>query len=173
MQSNLTPATLLVRIGAITYDLFLLFAVGFTYVGLAILISLAFGLEVNQEHVRITSEGDLLTMQADEEFSPVLSGPLFQAGLAISFLLFYLGFWHFKSATLGMQTWRLKLVNNKGEKPSWSQLLIRSALGFFALVTFGLGYFWMLVDPEKLAFHDRFSKTRIIRMDKVAKKKRN
>ena len=165
------PASLVVRLGAFTYDLFLLFAVGFAYSALAYAIAIALGLEMDQEHVSITSEGDLFTMQADEEFRPALGGPLFQLGLVVSYLIFYLGFWHFKGATLGMQTWRLKLVSETGHKASWSQLLLRSLLGFLALAAFGLGYFWMLLDPKKLAFHDRFSKTRVIRLSKISKKK--
>ena len=154
--------------GALTYDLFLVFAVGFAYSGLIMAIALSMGLE--QEHVTIVSEGDLLMMQADEEFAPALSGPLFQAGLALTILLFYIGFWRFRDATLGMQTWRLKLVTESGDKPSISQYLFRAILGFISLAIVGLGYFWMLVDPQKITFHDRFSGTRVIQMEKPAKK---
>ena len=131
-------------------------------------IAMAMGLE--QEHVTIITEGDLLMMQADEEFAPALRGPLFQAGLGLSLLLFYIGFWHFRDATLGMQTWRLKLVTESGEKPGLAQYLLRAVLGFSALAIFGLGYFWMLFDPQKITFHDRFSKTRVVQLEKPSKK---
>ena len=163
------PASLLVRLGAFTYDLFLLFAVGFAYTALAFVIASVLGTDLGQENVSITEDGDTMTMQADESFAPALSGPIFQSGLAASYLLFYMGFWHFKSATLGMQTWRLRLVTENGGKPHWRQLLLRCFLGFFALAFAGIGYLWILVDPNKLALHDRFSKTRIIRMAKVKK----
>lgn len=163
-------AKLVPRLGALVYDLFLLFAVGFAYSALAMAIAVSLGIEIDQEHVSIVSEGDILMMQADEEFTPALSGPIFQSGLAITYLLFYLGFWQFRSATLGMQTWRLKLVTDSGEKPSLAQCLLRSVLGFLSLAVFGAGYLWMLFDPQKIAFHDRYSNTRIIRLEKSAKK---
>lgn len=166
--SQLPNASFLKRIGALTYDLFLVFAVGFAYSAVMMAIAMAMGLE--QEHVTIITEGDLLMMQADEEFGPALSGPLFQAGLGLTILLFYIGFWHFRDATLGMQTWRLKLVTESGEKPDLVQYLLRAVLGFISLVVFGLGYFWMLLDPKKITFHDRYSKTRIIQVEKPAKK---
>lgn len=169
-KPNLSVAKLVPRLGALVYDLFLLFAVGFAYSALAMAIALSLGMELDQEHVSLVSEGDILMMQADEEFRPAIGGPIFQSGLAITYLLFYLGFWKFRSATLGMQTWRLKLVSDCGEKPSLAQCLLRSVLGFLSLALFGIGYFWMLFDPEKIAFHDRYSNTRIIRLEKRAKK---
>lgn len=170
INPNLSLAKLVPRLGALVYDLFLLFAVGFAYSALAMAIAVSLGIELDQEHVSLVSEGDILMMQADEEFRPALGGPIFQSGLAITYLLFYLGFWKFRSATLGMQTWRLKLVSDSGEKPSLTQCLLRSVLGFLSLVLFGIGYVWMLFDPEKIAFHDRYSNTRIIRLEKRTKK---
>ena len=111
-RPNLPVAKLVPRLGALVYDLFLLFAVGFAYSALAMAIAVSLGIELDQDHISVVSEGDSLMMQAEEEFSPALSGPIFQSGLAITYLLFYLGFWKFRSATLGMQTWRLKLVSD-------------------------------------------------------------
>jgi len=31
----------------------------------------------------------------------------------------------------------------------------------------GLGYFWILIDPEKKAWHDRLSRTRLILTSKT------
>ena len=170
--SSHESASLWVRLGAFVYDLFLLFAMGFAYTAIAFVIASALGTDLGQENVSITEDGDIMTMQADENFGPALSGPIFQGGLVATYLLFYMGFWHFKSATLGMQTWRLRLVTENGEKPHWRQLLLRCFLGFFALAFVGIGYLWILVDKNKLALHDRFSKTRIVRMAKVKKVKK-
>lgn len=168
MQTTDFPnASLVKRLGALLYDLFLVFAVGFAYSAIVMAVAVSMGLE--QEHVTIVSEGDLLMMQADEEFGPAVSGFLFQIGLGVSLLLFYIGFWHFRDATLGMQTWRLKLVTSTGEKPDLMQYLLRAVLGFVSLAVCGLGYFWMLFDPQKLAFHDRYSGTRVIQLEKAKK----
>lgn len=166
-SSEFKNASFFKRLGALTYDIFLVFAVGFAYTAIMMAIAVAMGMQ--QEHVTIVSEGDLLMMQADEEFGPALNGWLFQAGLGITLLIFYIGFWHYRDATLGMQTWRLKLVTEQGTKPRIKQHLARAILGFFSLAFLGLGYFWILIDREKLAVHDRLSKTRIIQLDKAKK----
>lgn len=160
-QSEYRPAGLIVRLMALLYDLFLLFAVGFVYSGLVMIIVTALGAEATDLSLSTTEQG--VIMRADEGYQPLLHGPLFQIGLAATVLAFYLGFWRWRDATLGMQTWRLTLVTQDGKKPNMKQLWIRSLTGFLAFACFGLGYFYLLIDPQKRALHDRVSGTRVVR----------
>ena len=41
-----------------------------------------------------------------------------------------------------------------------------------SLLPFGLGFFWQLVDKERLAWHDRISKTRLIYYPRESNKKK-
>ncbi|MBT2969339.1 MAG: transporter [gamma proteobacterium symbiont of Ctena orbiculata] len=80
-------------------------------------------------------------------------------------LLFFTGFWTRGGQTLGMRAWRLKLIRFDGGDVSWGDALKRHLAALLSLLVFGLGFIWILVDPEKLAWHDRLSQTRLIIVD--------
>ena len=42
-------------------------------------------------------------------------GPLFQAAVYLQIGVFYIYFWRLKGQTLGMQVWKIKTVNDRGE----------------------------------------------------------
>jgi uncharacterized RDD family membrane protein YckC len=77
-------------------------------------------------------------------------------------LIFFTGFWVRGGQTLGMRAWRLKLERLDGGDISWSDALKRHLAALFSILVFGLGFIWILVDPQKLAWHDRMSKTRLV-----------
>jgi uncharacterized RDD family membrane protein YckC len=77
-------------------------------------------------------------------------------------LIFFAGFWTQGGQTLGMRVWRLKLVRIDGTEAGWSDALKRHFAALFSILIFGLGFFWMLFDPQKMTWHDRLSKTRLI-----------
>ena len=95
-----------------------------------------------------------------------LQGPLFQFGLYLEACLFYSYFWRLRGQTLGMQVWKIKLISPSLQTLSWQECFARL---FFALVSIsmlGLGFIWMLFDPDKLTWHDRASGTRVILLGK-------
>ncbi|RDH80838.1 MAG: RDD family protein [endosymbiont of Seepiophila jonesi] len=77
-------------------------------------------------------------------------------------LAFFTGFWAWGGQTLGMRAWRLRLVRADGGKPTWSDALKRHLAAIFSWLIFGLGFLWIFFDPEKLAWHDRMSGTRLV-----------
>ena len=96
-----------------------------------------------------------------------LQGPLFQFGLYFEACLFYSYFWRLRGQTLGMQVWKIKLVSPSLQTLSWQECFARL---FFALVSvsmLGLGFIWMLFDPDRLTWHDRASGTRVILLRKI------
>ena len=96
-----------------------------------------------------------------------LQGPLFQFGLYFEACLFYSYFWRLRGQTLGMQVWKIKLVSPSLQTLSWQECFARL---FFALVSvsmLGLGFIWMLFDPDKLTWHDRASGTRVVLLRKI------
>lgn len=82
--------------------------------------------------------------------------------LAVSFV-FFGWFWTHRGQTLGLRTWKLKVVRADGGDLTWRDALNRFALAIPSIGLAGLGLLWMLVDREGLAVHDRWSKTRVVR----------
>jgi len=81
--------------------------------------------------------------------------------LAISF--FYYGwFWTHGGQTLGMQTWKIKLVSNKQQNISWRQASIRMLAALASWLFIGLGFVWSLFNSKKQTWHDRLSDSFLI-----------
>ena len=74
--------------------------------------------------------------------------------------------WHRGGQTLGMRPWRLHVVDDDGGRPGWCALATRYAVGTVSLLIAGLGFWWAWIDPDRLAWHDRASGTRLLRLPK-------
>ncbi len=132
------PAGLFRRLAALLYDSLLLLAIMF--IATAILLPFTGGEAI--------------------QHSPFLTTYL----LFISFF-FYSWFWMHGGQTLGMRSWRLQLRNiNPGPITLW-QALLRFLVAIPSALLFGAGYLWMLVDRDKLTWHDRYSETRIVQLE--------
>ena len=86
----------------------------------------------------------------------------YQAYLLLIAMLFLCGFWINGGQTLGLRSWRLRVESADGGPLDARMALLRFAAGFVALAPAGLGLFWLLVDPERRAWHDRLSGTRVV-----------
>ena len=75
--------------------------------------------------------------------------------------------WHRGGQTLGMRPWRLRVVDSNGGRPSLRALLLRYAVGTLSLLAGGLGFWWAWFDRGRLAWHDRASGTRLLRLPKA------
>jgi len=89
-----------------------------------------------------------------------------RVSLLLVALMFFAGFWTHGGQTLGMRAWRLKLVSASGNPVNWKQALWRFAAAIPSVGAFGLGLFWMLLDKERRAVHDRLSGTRLVLLAK-------
>jgi len=87
---------------------------------------------------------------------------LYQAVLAIVIYGFFVGFWTRSGRTLGMQSWRLQLETMDGEKASLGAATIRFFAALLSWAPAGLGFLWSLWDKDRLAWHDRISKTQLV-----------
>lgn len=83
--------------------------------------------------------------------------------LAVSAAFFGI-FWT-RGETLGMRAWKLRIVGPEGAPPGWRRCLLRFAVALFSWAALGLGFLWVLVDRERLAWHDRASGTRLLRRE--------
>jgi uncharacterized RDD family membrane protein YckC len=74
--------------------------------------------------------------------------------------------WSRGGQTLGMRPWRLRVVGADGVAPTARQLVTRYLVGNLSLLLGGLGFWWAWFDRDKLAWHDRASGTRVVRVQK-------
>ena len=87
----------------------------------------------------------------------------------VSVVAFFTLFWIKSGQTLGMQAWRIKLVDFNGDRPSATQALLRCGAAFLSFACFGLGYIWCLVDSNHRYWHDYLSRTELILLPKTDK----
>jgi uncharacterized RDD family membrane protein YckC len=133
------PAGLIVRLLAMFYDSLLLFS--------ALLIATALAL--------IITRGTLS-----------YHNPFFRTFLFLICFSFYAWFWLHGGQTLGMRAWRLRVQQRDGSPITVWQALLRFLVAIPSLACGGLGFLWMLVDRDRMTWHDRFSETVIVRLPK-------
>jgi len=83
--------------------------------------------------------------------------------LFLTFTAYVLLFTALCHQTLGMTHQELKVVTFRGSSLCLRDSSLRSFGYVVSMGCFGLGFLWALFDPEKLTWHDKISKTLIIR----------
>ncbi len=77
--------------------------------------------------------------------------------------------WKRGGQTIGMRAWRLRVVSADAGTASTGALWLRFAVGCLALAAGGLGFWWAWIDRDGLTWHDRASRTRLLRLPKPAR----
>jgi uncharacterized RDD family membrane protein YckC len=80
---------------------------------------------------------------------------------------YYVGFWAWKGTTIGGIVCNLRVVRTDGQSLRFVDALVRALSGIFSFVAFGLGFLWILKDPEKQAWHDRIAGTYVVRVPRT------
>jgi uncharacterized RDD family membrane protein YckC len=81
--------------------------------------------------------------------------------LAVTFA-FFGGFWTHGGQTLGMKTWRVRVERFDGGPLTWRDAALRYVAALVSLAPAGFGLWWMVFDRDRLALHDRLSRTRLV-----------
>tara|TARA_B100001250_G_C19226907_1_gene540433 strand:+ start:108 stop:545 length:438 start_codon:yes stop_codon:yes gene_type:complete len=134
-KKDYKPCSFLRRLGAILYDSILLFAV----------LMFATSLLMPLNGVAIESDN-----------------AAYQIYLLIIAYIYFVWQWSFGGRTLGMRTWNIKIMNEKGENPSWHESTKRYFGSILSIILLGSGFLWSLFDHKKCALHDHLSKTTLI-----------
>lgn len=158
MSTNHSTPSLLRRLAAMFYDSWLLLAL------LVAIVAIMVGLRVAIEGSQSITVG-----------TPAISGswklPTF-ALMVFASCQFFAYFWVKNGQTLGMQTWRLKVVNQDNEHINYKQAYLRCLYALVSFTFFGLGYLWALVDKDKKTLHDRLSNSQTLLLPKRKKAKK-
>ena len=82
---------------------------------------------------------------------------------------FFAWFWMHGGQTLGMRSWRIKVVDLKGEPITNSATIKRYLASLLSWAALGLGFLWILFDKENRSWHDLLSNTRLVMVQKRKK----
>lgn len=77
---------------------------------------------------------------------------------------FFVWFWVHNQGTLGMKTWKIKIICDNNNRLSYKQAIIRFNVAIFSLLFFGLGFLISFFRKDKKCFHDIISKTALIKL---------
>lgn len=145
---NLPSAPLWRRLAAIFYDSFLagalLMLIGALYLS-----------------AKVALLGAATAEQQNQGYDPLLS-----TLLLFTLFFFFALCWRRNGQTLGMQAWRIRIQTEQGQIISWWQCLLRFLCAWPSVGFGAIGLFWSLIDPKQLAWHDRFSLSRVVLLPK-------
>ncbi len=142
------PAGLIRRLAALVYDALLVIAV-LMVVG------------------ALVAAGVLLALGGEQGAlypAPAWFQLLMLGALGGAWYLLFGWFWTHGGATLGMQAWHLQVQRSDGGPLDWRLASLRFAAAGLSLASLGLGYLWLLFDPQRRSWHDRLSNTRVVRV---------
>ena len=74
--------------------------------------------------------------------------------------------WKLKGATVGGLVCDLRVVRVDRREIDWSTAIVRALSCFLSLVVAGLGFFWIVFDSERQAWHDKIAGTLVVRVPK-------
>lgn len=83
---------------------------------------------------------------------------------------FFSAFWLRGGQTLGMQAWRIRLVDSRGGQLRPGRVLLRCVAAALSIACLGLGYLWQLFDRDSRSWHDRLSHTHLELLPKRARR---
>ncbi len=148
--ANLGPPSLLRRLAAMVYDTLLVIP----FIGVTIAAATAV-------EMWLKGAGSTEYYQMHPQLVQALS--------LACVTVFFTAFWRKGGQTLGMQAWRVKLVDANGDVPGTGRCLLRCLAALASLAPAGLGYWWCLLDKRGRYWHDYLSGTHLQLLPKPAK----
>ena len=77
-------------------------------------------------------------------------------------VLYYVGFWTYGGQTLGMKTWKIRVVDLAGRPLGWGRAVLRIVCAITSAGVFGFGFIYALFDRQNRTWHDIWSKSVLI-----------
>lgn len=112
----------------------------------------------------------LVALTGREDLGDTLLARLYWPFALLAMIGFHAWFWSHGGQTLGMKSWRIRVVAADGRDPTLKQAIVRYLWAWISAAACGLGFLWVLIDRQQLAWHDRLSNTRLVMTVKRDKK---
>ncbi len=90
---------------------------------------------------------------------------LYTGYLVLVWFTYLVWCWHKGGMTLGMRAWHVYIADETGGRPGWRWCAIRFLTSILSAALAGLGFFCSLIDSDKRTWHDKVSRTRLLRSD--------
>ena len=96
-------------------------------------------------------------------FIQLMFSPITASVLSLLFIfIYYVFFWVFSGSSPGKSIMGIRIVPLNGKKmPLWRAAL-RYLAYYLSALPLGLGFFWIIIDDRRMAWHDRISRTCVI-----------
>jgi uncharacterized RDD family membrane protein YckC len=79
-------------------------------------------------------------------------------------LVYHIGFCAWKGTTVGGIICQLRVVRVDGAPLRFVDALVRGLSSIFSIAVLGLGFLWILRDPERQAWHDKIAGTYVVKV---------
>jgi len=123
--SSLPPAPVWRRLAALSYDTLLLMALSLGYIALATTMGMY-----------------LFDLESNSDYNPMFDGAIrwvVFAGWILVIALFFGIFWSKNGQTLGMQAWKIRLQDQRGELISLKRSMLRLGIALMVLAIYLIG----------------------------------
>jgi uncharacterized RDD family membrane protein YckC len=77
-------------------------------------------------------------------------------------MAYHIVFWAWKGTTVGGIVTSLRIVKTNGTALQPADAVVRGLAGLFSIVALGIGFLWILRDPERQSWHDRIAGTYVV-----------
>ena len=77
-------------------------------------------------------------------------------------LAYHIGLWVWKGATVGGLIAGVRVVRVDGRPLTFADALVRGLSSIFSAAVLGLGFFWILKDPDRQSWHDKIAGTAVV-----------
>ena len=91
----------------------------------------------------------------------VIGAPI-QSLAFVETFAFFAYFWTRRGQTVGMLAWHLRVETADGSPFRLAHALLRFVGALLSFATLGVGYLWMLIDPDRRTWPDMLSGTQVI-----------
>lgn len=89
----------------------------------------------------------------------------YQSLLGLLFIVYSTLFVWRSGATVGKRLLKLKVVDMEYKPVGFWRALLRESIGKIISSVFNLGYLWVIIDKRKQAWHDKLTRTLVVKLD--------
>jgi uncharacterized RDD family membrane protein YckC len=77
-------------------------------------------------------------------------------------IAYHIVFWAWKGTTVGGIVCSLRIVKTNGAPLQPADAVVRALSGLFSVAALGIGFLWILRDPDRQSWHDRIAGTYVV-----------